>query len=103
MIPKAFRLVLKPRQPFLGQKHRFSWGMIIVAPAASPQWAIAISKRAVASAAGRNRLRRRLMQFLYLHRSQLNPSAAFYMVINRKTLDDQVILGDLCSFLSIDF
>lgn len=98
MIPRAYRLSTCDLKHFSGHKHYYPWGIVITAPAPSPQWSVSISKRALPNATHRNRLRRQLMHFLYQHRHQLDPHTAFRILINRSENFNH-IQPQLCSLL----
>lgn len=102
MIPAQYRLSLSSPSSFRGKKLVFDWGLIILASTPSLQWAVTISKKALAKATDRNRLRRQLNHFLYRSKHQLYPNHSFRIIINRPNSSTDTILPNLCSSLFIE-
>jgi ribonuclease P protein component len=81
MIPRTHRLVISSSNPFLGAKQRGNWLLVVTRPSSLPQWAVSVSKKIDNRAVVRNRLRRQINQWLFIHLSELKPQQ--FLVIPR--------------------
>ena len=71
MIPKAYRLNISSSSSFIGTKGYGKWCLVISRSHTAPQWLISVSKKIDNRATVRNKLRRQISQWLYLHREDL--------------------------------
>lgn len=99
MIPRPYRLILSSTKIFRGKTHHFPWGLVVTAPTPAPQWQITISKKALAKAVDRNRLRRQLSQHFYHSRHLLIPQQSFRVIINRPPPSTADLIPPLCLLL----
>jgi ribonuclease P protein component len=91
MIPKANRLTLSSKHPFIGQKSYSPFFTLIshISPnTLIPQWAIQVSKRVDNRATVRNRLRRQISQKLYRDRATLRPQQTLIILRRKPTESD---------------